>query len=243
MKQKTVKEQIEEGKQFFSRKYPEMKYLAYFQSYTNTYGKDISSLRALYQEAIECDGVVGIVIGTRPDTLPDKVLDMLEELSRSVPVFLEIGAETSCDETLKAINRHHSWKDVVDAVGRAASRGLHCGLHLIAGLPGEDNSKVIENVRNACSLPIETLKLHQLQILKDTPLYNQWKNGDTDVRIYEMEEYLDLCADILEIVPDNIIIERFLSQSPPDMVEVPKWGIKNYQFMNLLNRIISERKR
>lgn len=223
MKQKSVREQIEEGKQFFSRKYPEMKYLAYFQSYTNTYGKDIHSLKTLYEEAMDCDSIVGIVIGTRPDTLPDEVLDVLEDLSLRLPVFLEIGAETSNDDTLKAINRHHTWNDVVSAVERASDKGLHCGLHLIAGLPGEDDAQVIENVRKACFLPIETLKLHQLQILKDTPLYNQWKKGDASVRIYEIEEYLELCANILDIVPDHVIIERFLSQSPPEMVEVPRW--------------------
>lgn len=237
MTTKSITRQIEDGKAFFSRKYPQMKYLAYFQSYTNTHGKDTGALRSIYREAMDCQGIVGIVIGTRPDTLPDHVIGLLSELNREMPVFLEIGAETSCNATLERINRHHSWEDVVSAVNRASAKGLRCGLHLIAGLPGEDQSQVLENVRQACGLPIESLKLHQLQILHDTPLFHQWNNHMADVRPFEMEEYLALCRKIMEIVPDNIIIERFLAQSPPHMVAAPKWGIKNYQFMQKLKNI------
>lgn len=243
MNRETVADQIERGKAFFSRKYPEMKYLAYFQSYTNTYGRDPSGLRSLYEEALRCSDVVGIVIGTRPDTLPDEVLDMLSEINGKTPVFLEIGAETSSDHTLRVINRHHTWSDVVSAVTRAASKGLRCGLHLIAGLPGENTEMILQNVRNACSLPIETLKLHQLQIIEGTPLHSLWLDGKISVSPFDLEEYLHLCAKISEIVPPHIVIERFLSQSPPEMVAAPKWGLKNYQFMNLLYGIIRENKR
>ncbi len=183
---------------------------------------------------MQCEGIVGIVIGTRPDTLPDTVLDLLDELNRQKPIFLEIGAETSCNHTLDNINRHHTWEDVESAVSRASSRGLRCGLHLIAGLPGEDNEQILTNVRKACSLPIETLKLHQLQILFDTPLYHLWVNNLVDVKPFDLENYLNLCRQILEMVPDNIVIERFLAQCPPNMVAAPKWGIKNYQFMQML---------
>ena len=243
MTRESVASQITKGKAFFSRKYPDMKYLAYFQSYTNTHGRDTALLEKLYREALDCEGIVGLVIGTRPDTLPGCVIDLLTELNREKPVFLEIGAESSFNETLKTINRHHSWEDVEDAVKRAAGSGIRCGLHLIAGLPGENRSHILQNVRKACSLPIETLKLHQLQILKDTPLYHQWKNGTIDVTPFSLDDYLRLCAEITEIVPDSIVIERFLAQSPPDMVAAPKWGLKNYQFTNLLNQIISKKKR
>lgn len=231
---KSITQQIEDGKDFFARKYPEMKYLAYFQSYTNTHGKDTDALRAIYEEAMGCESVVGIVIGTRPDTLPNPVIDMLGELNKRMPVFLEIGAETSNDDTLRVINRHHTWADVADACGRAASKGLRCGLHLIAGLPGEDRQQITANVREACQLPIETLKIHQLQILHGTPLHRQWTEGKVDVKPFELEEYLDLCHEIISIVPEHIIIERFLAQSPPQMVAAPKWGVKNYQFMHML---------
>lgn len=239
----TIAVQIKKGKDFFSRKYPEMKYLAYFQSYTNTFGKNREELADLYQEAIGCNDIVGLAIGTRPDTLPDEIVDLLAEINGSVPVFLEIGAETSNDETLRLINRHHSWHDVEKAVERASTKGIHCGLHLIAGLPGEDRSQILQNVDRSCSLPIETLKLHQLQILRGTPLSRQWKNGDIEVSPFRLEEYLDLCEEIISRVPEKIIIERFLAQSPPFLVEAPKWGLKNYQFANLLAARIEKKER
>jgi len=231
-----VEIQVKEGKAFFSRKYPEMKYLVYFQSYTNTHGRKKEELAELYCKALNCKDVVGLVIGTRPDTLPPDIVRLLADINRTHPVFLEIGAETSCNKTLRIINRHHTWADVIDAVTKASGEGIHCGLHLIAGLPGEDRTRILRNVDDACALPIETLKIHQLQILRDTVLSRQWKSGETDVSPYELEDYLDLCEEIVRRVPERIIIERFLAQSPPDLVEAPKWGLKNYQFANLLSR-------
>lgn len=236
MQAASVSDQIEEGKNFFRRKYSDMKFIAYFQSYTNTHGRQIDALRKIYMEALDCEDVVGMAIGTRPDTLPDSVIALLAEINSLTPVFLEIGAETAHDTTLEAINRGHTWADVESAVGRAHSAGLHFGLHLIAGLPGENRERIIENVKAACRLPIETLKIHQLQILRQTPLLKDWQDGRLDVRPFSLEDYLDLCVEICKTVPDHIVIERFLSQSPPDMVVAPKWGLKNYQFRNLLEQ-------
>ena len=233
-----VKVQIQNGKQFFARKYPQMKFLAYFQSYTNTYGRDVAQLRKLYDEALECEDVVGLVIGTRPDTLPDEVLEMLGDINHSKPVFLEIGAETSNDETLRRINRHHTWQEVKDAVTRAAAHGLRVGLHLIAGLPGEDPEQILANVDEACRLPIETLKLHQLQILRDTAICKEYESGDPAIKPFELEEYLNLCVEICRRVPERVVIERFLSQSPPSLVVAPKWGMKNYQFHDQLAKLL-----
>lgn len=227
-----VAEQLRKGKEFFGRKYPEMKYLAYFQSYTNTHSSSQEALRTLYMEALAVPGVVGLVIGTRPDCLPDGVLDMLGELAHRVPVFLEIGAETSHDSTLAAINRNHTWGDVEDAVMRAKTHGLHVGLHLIAGLPGEDAAMVLETVDRACALGPETLKMHQLQILVGTPLHDRWLENPDYVRPLDLDEYTALCVEILRRVPPTIVMERFLSQSPPQLVAAPKWGLKNYQFMD-----------
>ncbi|MDE6337649.1 MAG: TIGR01212 family radical SAM protein [Muribaculaceae bacterium] len=234
-----IEVQIERGKAFFSRKYPNMKYLAFFQSYTNTYGRPVEEIIKLYERAISCEDIVGLIIATRPDTMAEQILDYLECLNKKLPVFLEIGAETSNDYTLKVINRGHLWSDVVRVINNAAKRKLHCGLHLIAGLPGEDEKQILENVRNACSLPIETLKIHHLQVLLDTPILHQWKSGKIQLTPFELEDYLDLCVKIISIVPSHIVIERFLAQSPPDMVVAPKWGLKNYQFMNLLKKRFS----
>ena len=226
--------QLEKGKIFFARKYPEMKYLAYFQSYTGTHGKVSEYLRKLYQEALDVEGIVGLVIATRPDSVSDETVNLLSEINKQKPVFVEIGAETSHDLTLRNINRNHSWNDVETTLKKLSDVGLHIGVHLIAGLPGETEEMILETVRKTSSLPIETLKLHQLQILYGTELYRQWKAGKAFPTIYEPEQYLSLCRKIIEIVPERIVIERFLSQSPPELVAAPKWGLMNYQFMNLL---------
>lgn len=230
----SLTEQIEKGKQFFSKKYPDMKYLVYFQSYTGTYGISIDKLNKLYEEALSSKDVVGLVISTRPDCINEDKLEMISQINQNKPIFIEIGAETSHNETLLAINRNHTWRDVEETVLRIARKNLHCGLHLIAGLPGETEEMILETVKRAVSLPIETLKIHQLQILSETSLSNQWLQNKISVKNYTVEEYLTLCRKIYKLVPENIIIERFLSQSPPHMVISPKWNLKNYEFMNKL---------
>lgn len=238
----SVSIQLEKGKRFFSRKYPEMRYLAYFQSYTGTYNKSPQQLSSLYREALGIDRIVGLVIGTRPDCISDEILDLLAEINKTSPIFIELGAETSHDVTLKMINRNHTWAQVVNTVNRVAEKKIHCGLHLIAGLPGENREMILETVECACQLSIETLKLHQLQVLKDTPLFQKIKNKELHVPNFSLEEYLELCAEIVEMVPENIVIERFLAQSPPEIVVSPSWGLKNYEFMNKLEQILKDRK-
>lgn len=236
----SVETQIEKGKAFFGRKYPEMKYLAYFQSYTNTFGKEPGSLLSLYRRATAVDDVAGIIIGTRPDCLPDSLLSGLADLNRDVPVIVEIGAETSSDITLRLINRNHTWGQVEDAVTRLHAAGIRTGLHLIAGLPGESPEDVLSTVRKACALPIESIKMHQLQIVRGTPLLHLWEKEEIDVRPFTPDEYLELCLRIVRTVPRHICIERFLASSPPDMVVTPRWGMKNYQFTNLLHNRLRE---
>lgn len=230
----SVVAQLEKGKQFFSRKYPGMKYLAYFQSYTNTFGRSSADLLAMYRAASEVEDVVGVIIGTRPDCLPDDLVEGLSILNENTPVIVEIGAETSFDSTLRLINRNHTWEQVEDAVNRLHSKSIRCGLHLIAGLPGESHSDVLTSVKKACALSIDSIKMHQLQVIKDTILHRKMMSGEIDVDPYSLEEYLDLCVEIVNVVPSHICIERFLSSSPPEMVVAPKWGLKNYQFVNLL---------
>lgn len=229
-----VTAQLNVGKAFFARKYPEMKYLAYFQSFTNTFAP-ASSLEPLYREAISCEDVVGLVVGTRPDCLPDDTIRLLGEFGKEIPIFVELGAETSHNNTLKLINRGHDWQTVCHAAERLHTAGLHVGLHLIAGLPGESNEDVLQTVERACKLPIESLKLHQLQILKGTTLARMHENGTIAVNGFTLEGYLDLCCDIIAKVPHHICIERFLASAPPASVISPRWGLKNHEFTNLLH--------
>lgn len=238
-----VARQLAEGKRFFARKYPQMKYLAYFQSFTGTHARALPALRALYEEAASQPDIVGLIIGTRPDALPDGVVNMLAELNRRLPVIVEIGAETSHDRTLSLVNRCHTWSDVEEAVKRLDNVGIESGLHLIAGLPGEDDDDVLTTVERALQLPVATLKLHQLQVVAGTPLYRMMERGEIAVNPYDLDSYLDLCVRVVERVRElrpDVALERFVAQAPPEMVVAPKWGIKNYQFVNLLHRRLSK---
>lgn len=245
----TVKEQVEAGKLFFARKYPAMKFLAYFQSYTNTFVKrangvgvssGVDSLERLYRDALEQEDVVGLIIGSRPDCFPEEVVEMLGRLNLEYPVFVELGAETSHNPTLELINRGHTWEQTCDAVDRLTKAGMRCGLHLIFGLPGETEEMMLATVERACRLPVDSLKLHHLQVIASTPLHEGYQSGRITVDPFSMDDYLELCVKIIGIVPRRIAIERFLASSPPEKVVAPKWGIKNYQFTNLLLNKLKE---
>ncbi len=234
-----VRGQLEAGKRFFSRKYPRMTYLAYFQSYTNTFGGS-GRLGELYREAVETEDVVGLVVGTRPDCLPEDTLKVLAEINREKPVIVELGAETSHDATLRLINRGHDWESVCEASRRLDSCGIRNGLHLIAGLPGEGKEEVLETVERALQLPIDSLKLHQLQVLRGTPLERMMARGELTVPEISLDEYLSLCAEIVRRVGRKVCLERFLAQAPPEMVVSPRWGLKNYEFTSLLLKRLAE---
>lgn len=233
----SVAEQVEQGKAFFSRKYPDMKYLAYFQAYTNTYG-EINRLQSLYEEALGCTDVVGLIIGTRPDCMPDDLLRYLKDLSQRAFVMVEYGAESANDTTLELINRGHTWADTVDAVTRTHAAGIACGLHLILGLPGETVDDMLHTVDQTSLLPIDTVKLHQLQIIRGTRLARQVAAGEVTVAAWDVAEYIDLCVKIVARMRRDIAIERFVSQSPADLLISPRWGLKNYQFTNLLHNAL-----
>lgn len=225
--------QISKGKDFFQRKYPEMEYLAYFQSFTNTYA-GASQLEADIAAATSDPDIKGIIISTRPDCIADSHLTVLSAVAKKMPVFVEVGVETSHDSTLKLINRHHTFSDAENAVRRIKQAGLHCGVHLIMGLPGESEKMMLQTVERIVALPVDSFKFHHLQMIKGTPLHVMHSSGKIEVEFFSPENYLELCEKIIAMVPRSIAIERFLASSPPDMVVAPKWGLKNYQFTNLL---------
>lgn len=230
----SVAAQLEAGRKFFGRKYPTMKYLAYFQSFTNTHAP-AAQLQAIYEEALAQPDIVGLIVGTRPDCLPPATLALLEQLASRTTVIVELGAESSHDRTLAAINRGHTWNDTVNAVNELHRRGIHVGLHLIAGLPGESREDILATIDSCCRLPIDTLKIHQMQIIRGTELHRRYMAGTADLTPWQLDDYLDLCVEIVRRVPPAIALERFVSQSPPGMLVAPQWGLKNYQFTNLLN--------
>lgn len=236
----SVKTQLEKGKDFFSRKYPTMKYLAYFQAYTNTYG-DISKLKELYEEALSVDGVCGLVIGTRPDCVSDELLDYLAEIHRRSFVLIEYGIESANDTTLRLINRGHDFSCSTDAVRRTSERGIPVGAHVILGLPGEEEGEILKQAGVLSSLPLDVLKLHQLQIVKGTVMADEYRRDAGRFRLFAPEEYASLVARYLELLRPTIAVERFASQSPANLLIAPAWGLKNYEFTELVKRELRHR--
>ena len=235
----SITEQLEEGKCFFGKKYPDMRYLAYFQAYTNTHG-DIDRIMGMYREALAVDKVDGIIIGTRPDCMPQELLNQLAVLHKSHWVMIEYGAETSHNSTLDFINRFHSWEDTVDAVLRTHDAGIPCGLHFILGLPGENDEMILDTIRKTSQLPLDTIKLHQLQLVRGTRMAKDVEDGIYDVTHFTVDEYITLCCKVIQHTAPTIAIERFVSQSPDNLLISPRWGLKNYEFTNLLNREIKK---
>ena len=233
----SVTEQLERGKNFFRRKYPDMRYLAYFQAYTNTHDDDIDRLMSLYNEAVRVDGVDGLIIGTRPDCMPDSLLSRLKELPW---VMVEYGAETSHNATLELVNRCHTWEETVNAVMRTHNMGIPCGLHLIMGLPGETEAMMMETIDKVNTLPVDTVKVHQLQLVKGTKMAKDVGSGLYDIPRFTAEEYASICVKIVKRLRKDIAIERFVSQSPPELLIYPRWNLKNYQFTQLLNNKLAK---
>lgn len=231
-RKKTITEQLEEGKAFFSRKYPEMKYLAYFQAYTNTYAQ-VADLRHMYEEALSVADVVGIVIGTRPDCMSDELLDYLEDLNCRTFLLVEYGIESANDDTLRRINRGHDFACCRDAVERTHARGILTGGHIIIGLPGEDANESLRQAPIISSLPLDILKIHQMQVIKGTKLAQEYVTHP--FHIYTVEEYIDVIVRYISLLRNDLVLERFVSQAPKELLVAPKWGLKNYEFTHLLN--------
>ncbi len=236
---KSVYEQVEEGIDFFYHKYKSQKYLAYFQSYTNTYDS-LENLIKIYEEALKHPKVIGIVVGTRPDCVDDDLLNYFAELNKSRYVMIEYGIESTINSTLNFINRGHSFKESEEAIKKTAEKGLRIGAHLILGLPHESREQMLGHAEKISKLPLTSLKLHQLQLIKGTKMARQFSENPEWFHLLSVKEYIDLVIEFLEILNPKIAIERFTSQSPEEMLVGPDWGIKNYEFVHRLNKRMKE---
>ena len=237
---RSVTMQLEEGKRFFARKYPQMKYLAYFQAYTNTYG-ELELLKRMYEEALAVEGVVGLVIGSRPDWMPDSLRDYLEEVNRRTFLLVEYGIESADDRTLERINRGHSFACTEDAVSRTAARGIRTGGHVILGLPGESREDLIKQAERLSELPLTTLKMHQLQLIRGTRMAHEYALHPEEFHLFSADEYIDLVIDYVEHLRPDLILERFVSQSPRELLIAPDWGLKNHEFTDRVKKRMKER--
>ncbi|MCD7976897.1 MAG: TIGR01212 family radical SAM protein [Tannerellaceae bacterium] len=238
--EKSVSQQLEEGVRFFARKYPDMKYLAYFQAYTNTYD-ELDVLIRKYEEAIHFPGVVGLIIGTRPDCMPPDLVDYLEKLSQRIFVLVEYGVESTLDKTLQRINRGHSFEESEMAIRKTAGRGIYTGAHMILGLPGETREEILGHADILSALPLTTLKLHQLQLIRHTRMAKEFQENPEDFHLYTVDEYIDLAIDFIEKLNPSIVIERFVSQSPKELLIAPDWGLKNFEFTAKVHKRLAER--
>lgn len=226
---KSITEQINEGKEFFRHKYPDMKYLAYFQAFSNTYAT-LDTLQRRYEEALSAEDVVGIVIGTRPDCVSDEILNYLESLNQQTFMIVEYGIESVIDDTLRRVNRGHNFECSRRAIIETHNRGILTGAHIILGLPGESAEDNVRQANIISALPIDILKLHQLQIIRGTQLAAEYERQPFN--LYTADEYIDLCRRYIERLRPDMVLERFVSQSPKELLVAPKWGLKNYEFAN-----------
>ena len=239
--QADIRQQIDTGIAFARRRYPDSRgFLAYFQSYSNTYD-ELDRLKAIYAIALEHPDITGLVIGTRPDCLPEETLDYLAELAKTRLVELEIGIESCDDGVLEACNRGHDFACTADAIRRAARRGLFITGHLLLGLPGETQASLLAGARALAQLPIDALKFHQLQIVRGTRLANQYRADPASVPLLAPEPYLDAVIDVLELLPPQVKIQRLGSEVPPRLRLSPDWGLRLAAFPPLLEARLAAR--
>ena len=236
----SITDQINDGYEFFAKKYKGQKYLAYFQSYSNTYAP-LEILKKRYEEALSCRDIVGLVIGTRPDAVTEDVLDYLEGLAKKYYICIEYGVESTNDEVLTKINRGHDFATAKEAILLTANRGIMIGAHLIFGLPSESYQSMLNGAIELSRLPINILKLHQLQIIKDTAMAREFERQPDSFRLYSLDEYLDFVVDVVENINTDIYLERFVNQAPSEYLIAPRWGVKNFEFVNKLDKILETR--
>ena len=238
---KSITQQLDEGIEIFAKKYKAQQYLAYFQAYTNTYAA-IELVKELYNEATRHPRVIGLVIGTRPDCINEDLINFLSELSHKYYISLEFGVESTLDRTLKMVNRCHTYKETVAAYELSKNNGLHLGAHMIVGLPGESIEDILNHAKELSKLPINTLKIHQLQVVKHTMMATQFKQDPAMFSFFSVEEYIDLITNFVALLRPDIIIERFISQCPAHLLIAPNWnGLKNFEIVAKIDKKLLEK--
>ncbi len=240
--QKSVEQQIGEGIEFHANRYRRTnKYLAYFQAYSNTYG-GIDELKIKYEQALQFPEVIGLVIGTRPDCINEDLLKYFKELSEKYYLIVEYGIESCYDRTLLRINRGHNYQQAVDAIDLTASYGIKTGAHMIIGLPGESRSEILHEAEILSKLPLNNIKFHQLQIIKDTLMEKEYQQFPERFKFFELDEYVEFMIDFLERLNPSFVVERFAGEVPPRFLAGPGWGlIRNDQILNLIEKRLKER--
>jgi radical SAM protein (TIGR01212 family) len=239
---KSITQQLDEGIEFHRKRYRRAgKYIAYFQAYSNTYAT-LDLLKQRYEEALSHPEIVGISIGTRPDCIDEEKLDYLQYLNINHFISIEYGIESCYNKTLNKINRGHSFEKAVETIQATASREIFMVAHFILGLPGESKEEMLEEASIISKLPINCIKLHQLQILKNTSLEKQYSENPADFNIFQLDEYIDFVIDFMERLNPEIMIERLLGEVPPRFLAVPAWSLlRNDQILIMIEKRMEQR--
>lgn len=236
--EKTITAQLNEGISFFEPKYKTQKYLCYFQAYSNTYEK-FEKLKKIWDEALSHPKVIGMVIGTRPDCVDNEILEYLADLSKSYYIVLEFGVESTLNRTLDIINRCHSWEESISAIKQSVVMGIETGIHMILGLPGETRQEMIEHAVKISELPFKYLKLHHLQIVKGTKMAKQFKENPEEFDLFTLDSYIEFVSTFISYLNPEIIIERFICESPPELLIAPRWnGLKNFEVVDKIEKYL-----
>jgi uncharacterized protein len=237
----SIEQQIDHGLTFIKKRYPRArKFIAYFQAYSNTYD-EIDVLNQRYQQALAHPEIAGLSIGTRPDCVDDEKLDFLAHLSQKTFISVEYGVESTREDTLIRINRGHTFEDSVKAIHKTADRGLHVGIHLIIGLPGETRSQMLEQSSVISALPVNAIKFHQLQIVKDTPMAEEFLQNPDHFSFFEPDEYVDFMVQFLEKLNPAIAIERFAGEVPPQYNMRKSWkGLRSDQIITMIEKRLQD---
>lgn len=233
----SVRDQIEKGMPYLRRRYGAEKFIVYFQPFTNTYAS-VSVLERLYRDALDHPGVIGLAIGTRPDCVDREKIALLEDLAKSNFILVEYGLQSVYDRTLHFINRGHDFACFKDAVQMTSGRGIRIGAHLILGFPTETRQEMLAMADVLSALPIGFLKLHQLQVIKDTALADRYR--EKPIPTFEYREYIRLVADFLERISPDIVIQRLFATAPDDILIAPIWNKTRSQFLNDLDEFMEQ---
>jgi uncharacterized protein len=234
----SVAEQVVRSQALLSKRYHAEKYIAYFQSFSNTYAP-VDVLKQLYDEALSVPGVVGLSIGTRPDCIDNDVAELLQSYTDRYLVWVEYGLQSAHDETLLRIHRGHDFQCFKDAVSLTQGRGIHICTHLILGLPGENRQMMLETAEKTADLGIDGVKLHLLYVIKGTALEAMYRHGMYPC--LEQQAYVDIVCDILEILPENIVIQRLTGDPHPEELVAPLWSLNKTQTFSMIQETLIKR--
>lgn len=234
----TLEKQFHDIRSRMHLKWPEAKYIGYFQAYTNTYAP-VDELRPMYETILQQEGVVGLAIATRPDCLPDDVIELLAELNERTHLWVELGLQSIHEHTSKLINRGHDTSTYYDAVARLRKHNIRICSHIIVGLPQETEEEMLATARAVADMDVQGIKIHLLHLLKKTPMVKQYEQGL--LKLMEMEDYIRIVVDMLEILPPEMIIHRLTGDGPPDLLIGPLWSRKKWEVLNGIDRELRRR--